>query len=88
MAVSADIEGMFMQTGIKDEDQNALRFLWPTKNGVKQYQYTRLIFGAKCSPSIAIFALHQTAADYCVTKPNITQLLHRHCSLIQHDIRG
>ena len=77
VTVSADIEGMFMQIGIKDEDQNALRFLWPTKNGIKQYQYTRLIFGAKCSPSIAIFALHQTAADYCVTKPIIAQLLHK-----------
>ena len=77
VAVSADFEGMFMQIGIKDEDQNALRFLWPTKNGIKQYQYTRLIFGAKCSPSIAIFALHQTAADYCVTKPIIAQLLHK-----------
>ena len=76
MAVSADIEGMFMQTGIKDEDQNALRFLCPTKNGIKN-QYTRLIFGAKCSPSIAIFALHQTAADYCVTKLNFAQLLHK-----------
>ena len=31
MAVSAEIEGMFMQIGIEDEDQNALRFLWPTK---------------------------------------------------------
>ena len=76
VAVSAVIEGMFMQIGIKDEAQNALRFLWPTKNGIKQYQYTRLIFGAKCSPSIAIFALHQTATDYCVTKPKIAQLLH------------
>ena len=66
-----------MQVGIKDEDQNALRFLWPTKKGIKQNQYTRLIFSAKCSPSIAIFALHRTAADYCVTKPNIAQLLHK-----------
>ena len=68
---------MFMQIGIKDENQNALCFLWHTKNGFKQYQYTRLIFGAKCSPSIAIFALHQTAADCCVTKPIIAQLLHK-----------
>ena len=77
MAVSADIEGMFMQIGMKDEYQNALRFLWLTTNGIKQYQYTLLILGAKCSPSIAIYALHQTAAGYCVTKPNIAQLLHK-----------
>ena len=75
--LSADIEGMFMQIGIKDEDQNALRFLWPTTNGIKQNQYTWLIFGAKGLPSIAIFGLYQTAADYCVTKPNTAQLFHK-----------
>ena len=46
VAVSVVIEGLFMQKSITDEDQNALRFLWPNKNGIKQYQYMRLIFGA------------------------------------------
>ena len=77
VAVSADIEGILMQIGIKDEDQNKLRFLWPTTNDIKQYQYTRLVIRAKCSPSIAIFPLHPTAADYCVTTTNIAQLLHK-----------
>ena len=36
VAVSADIEGMFMQICLKDEYQNALRFLWFTTNGIKQ----------------------------------------------------
>ena len=51
------------------------RFFWPTKIGI-EYQYTKLIFDAKRSPANAIFALHQTAADYCVTKTNSAQLLH------------
>ena len=77
MAVSADIEGILMQIGIKDEDQITLRFLWPTTNDIKQYQYMRLVIRAKCSPTIAIFPLHPTAADYCVTTTNIAQLLHK-----------
>ena len=31
LKISADIDGMFMQIVLNDEDKNALRFLWPTK---------------------------------------------------------
>ena len=64
-AVSADIEGMFLQVGVLQEDQASLRFLWredPTEN-VETLQYTRHIFGAKDSPTCANFALQQTARD-------------------------
>ena len=59
----ADIEGMFMQIAIREEDQSALRFLWLEDGIVRQYQYFRLIFGATCSPCCAVFALHCCAAD-------------------------
>ena len=42
-AVSADIEGMFLQVGVLPSDQPSLRFLWredPTSN-VVVHQYTR-----------------------------------------------
>ena len=61
-AVSADIEGMFLQVGDPDCDQPSLRFLWredPTTN-VVVYQYTRHIFGAKDSPTCADYALQRT----------------------------
>ena len=60
----ADIEAMFMQICIRTEDQSCLRFLWPSKNSIQQFQYTRLIFGARCSPTTAIFVLQQTAKDF------------------------
>ena len=69
VAISADIEAMFMQVGIIEKDQPSMRFLWPTNHSVKQFQYTRLIFGARCSPSTAIFVLEKTAADFA---PNQT----------------
>ena len=64
-AVSADIEGMFLQVGVPTVDQSSLRFLWredPTKN-VDVLQYTRHIFGSKDSPTCANFALQQAARD-------------------------
>ena len=62
-AVSADIEGIFLQVGVPDCDQPSLRFLWredPTTN-VVVHQYTRHIFGAKDSPICANYALQRTA---------------------------
>ena len=64
-AVSADIEGMFLQVGVPNCDQPSLRFLWredPTTN-VVVYQYTRHIFGAKDSHICADYALQHTARD-------------------------
>ena len=64
-AVSADIEGMFLQVGVLPEDQPSLRFLYreyPTADLVV-HQYTRHIFGARDSPTCANNALQQTAMD-------------------------
>ena len=70
-AVSADIEGMFLQVGVPPSDQTCLRFLWrgdPTQN-VETLQYARHIFGARDSPMCANFALQQTARDNEATYP-------------------
>ena len=56
IAVMADIEAMFMHIAIIPDNQSCLRFLWPTDQTIRQYQYTRLIIGARCSPATAIFA--------------------------------
>ena len=64
-AVSADIEGIFLQVGVLPCDQPSLRFLRredPTSN-VVVHQYTRHIFGANDSPTCANYALQRTASD-------------------------
>ena len=64
-AVPADIKGMFLQVGVREEDQPSLRFLWredPTSS-VVVHQNTRYIFGARDSPICANFALQKTASD-------------------------
>ena len=71
-AVSADIEGMFLQVGVLPIDQLSLRFLWredPTTD-VVTYQYTRHIFGYRDSPTCANFALQKTPRDNQVLFPD------------------
>ena len=64
-AISADIEGMFMQVGLLESDQHSLRFLWreDLTSDVSVFQYTRHIFGAEDSPTCANYALRRTAVD-------------------------
>ena len=63
VAVLSDIEGMFMQIAVRQEDQSALRFLWMIDNSIRPFQFTRLIFGATCSPFCAIYVLNKCAED-------------------------
>ena len=56
---------MFMLVGVRAQDRQYLRFLW-TNNEFEEpevYEYQRLIFGAKDSPTCALYALQQSARD-------------------------
>ena len=56
IAVTADIEEMFLQVKIRPEDQPAQMFLWrgqDRETPPKKYKMTSMIFGASCSPFLA-----------------------------------
>ena len=65
IALTADIESMFLQVQVPERDKSCLRFLWrPTVNEpVQIYEYQRHVFRAKCSPTCANYALKQVAID-------------------------
>ena len=65
IALTADIESMFLQVQVPDRDKSCLRFLWrPTMNEpVQIYEYQRHVFGAKSSPTCANYALKRVAID-------------------------
>ncbi|XP_063827161.1 uncharacterized protein LOC135076671 [Ostrinia nubilalis] len=71
VAVTGDIQDMFLRIKILSRDQNAFRFLWrdnPTDN-VRTYAMTSLLFGAKCSPFIAQFVKNKNAQRFESSMP-------------------
>ncbi len=65
VAMTADIEAMFLQVKVPPEDCKVLRFLRRRDKSqpVEVYEYTRHVFGAKSSPTCANYALNQVAKD-------------------------
>ena len=65
IALTTDIESMFLQVQVPERDKSCLRFLWrPTVNEpVQFYEYQRHVFGAKSSPTYAKYALKRVAID-------------------------
>lgn len=68
VAFMADIEAMFHQVRISEEDSDLLRFLWwpdgDVSKDLEEYKMVVHIFGATSSPSCANFALRQCAKDH------------------------
>ena len=68
VAFTADIEAMFYQVKVPEEDRDFLRFLWwpdgDLSSSPATYRMTVHLFGACSSPSCANFALRKTAEDH------------------------
>ena len=45
-----DIEKAFLQIGVKEEDRDAVRFLFNIKGTEKHLRFTRITFGVEASP--------------------------------------
>lgn len=67
VAVMADVEAMFYQVKVPDEDSDLLRFLWWTSGDISQemveYKMVVHLFGATSSPSCASVAVRKCAED-------------------------
>ena len=63
---------MFLLVSIQPRDRPALSFLWrdmETNRPPDTYEMKKAIFGAKCSPAIASFALQQTMESCPSSEP-------------------
>ena len=67
VAITADVEAMFHQVQVDEEDASALRFLWFADDDLtkepEERQMMVHLFGGIWSPSCATFALQKTAED-------------------------
>ena len=77
IAITADIEAMFLQVKVPPEDCEMLRFLWRdnTNEPGEVYEYGRHFCGAKSLPTCANYALQQVARDNTQESPRITKLI-------------
>ena len=75
IALSANIEAMFLQVAVPKDDSRYLRFLWREDPERREEidEYTRHVFGAKRSPTCANYALHQVAKDNAVNNENLVK---------------
>ena len=79
IALSADIEAMFLQASVPNGDSRCLRFLWreDPEQRIEVYEYTRHVFGAKSSATCANYALHQVAKDIAKNDENLVKAVER-----------
>ena len=67
IATIADIESMFYQVRIPEEQRRYLQFLWwedgDSRNNVQSYEMCVHLFGSTSSPSCANYALRKAASD-------------------------
>ena len=79
IALSADIEAMFLQVAVPNDDSRCLRFLWreDPEQRKEVYEYTRHVFGAKSSPTCANYALHQMAKYNAKEDENLVKAVQR-----------
>ncbi len=67
IAMMADVESMFYQVRVPEEDADMLRFLWWSGGNlnapIEEYRMMVHLFGATSSPSCASYALRKTAED-------------------------
>ena len=65
IALTADIESIFLQVRVPEQDRSCLRFLWRprTNEPVQIFEYQRQVFGAKSSPTCANYALKRVGLD-------------------------
>ena len=76
-ALTADVEAMFLQVKLPLADCIVLRFLWRESNTepITVYEYGRLIFGAKSSPTCVNHALQQVGRDCGCDKGMVASLI-------------
>ena len=63
-AIMGDVEAMYHQVLVPEDDRDALRFLWYVDDQIKHFRMTRHIFGGVWSSSAATYALRRTVVDY------------------------
>ena len=77
VGVMGDVEKMFLQIGLKEEDRDSHRYLWRNLDPdatPKIYRMTRVTFGVISSPFLAICTTQEHARKCKETFPEVKEL--------------
>ncbi|XP_070527735.1 uncharacterized protein [Cardiocondyla obscurior] len=75
---SADIEKMYRQVLVHEDDRQFQRILWRENSVIKTLQLNTLTFGVSSSPYLAIRTLHKLADDEVQSFPRASNVLKHH----------
>lgn len=77
VALTGDIREMFPQIKIRNKDRDCQRYLWRacSSEPVKEFRMSSLIFGASCSPFIAIYIKNRNAREFESQFPEATNAI-------------
>ena len=94
-AVTSDIEQMFHQVRVREEDRDVLLFLWREipNDYIDDYKMNVQLFGKNDSPCVVNFVIKQIAndkydTDHIVTKPIDVEILYGRFHKIRKFIRN
>ncbi|XP_067208500.1 uncharacterized protein [Linepithema humile] len=76
--ITADIEKMFRQVWLHEDDRRYQRILWRRNDVIESYQINTLAFGVSSSPFLAIRTVQKLADDECDTYPRAAEILKKH----------
>ena len=80
VAITSDIEKVFLMVSIAEEDRDALRFLWtedltnPDRE-IRSYRFTRVVFGVSSSPFLLNAKIDYHLKQYLATKPELVNTI-------------
>ncbi|GFX73913.1 uncharacterized protein TNCV_397241 [Trichonephila clavipes] len=82
IAITADIERAFLQISLRDEDRDAVRFLFPDikpnqtdPNKFQVYRFKRVMFGVNVSPFLLSATIKHHIENYREQYPAATEML-------------
>jgi len=76
--ITADIEKMFRQVWLHEDDRRYQRLLWRENGEIQTYQINTLVFGISSSPFLAIRTIQKLADDEGLTFPRAAKILKSH----------
>ncbi|XP_011877310.1 PREDICTED: uncharacterized protein LOC105567228, partial [Vollenhovia emeryi] len=76
--ITADIEKMYRQVLVHEDDRRFQRILWRKAGKIETFQLNTLTFGVSSSPFLAIRTIQKLADDECYIYPRAAEVLKNH----------